>query len=301
MFSARKKLLALLVLILLSGAGFAQKPASGGAKWERYAASKGKISILMPQLPTAIERSFVCSEFEAITYSAYRGGAVYQLEIDFKGSGFTSGCSKVARYSEDSFQGRVTELRAVKDKVAESPLVHQGYTGWKVSTRSETRWIFDDSKKKRWIELVITHHKGVNVDEDRYLESLDLTGAMKGINIGSGAKSSVGDVLDYEPEVIEDSLKAKQDATYENVRILAKPRPSYTDSARQNNVAGDVKLKVTFRANGSIGDISVVSGLQGGLTEQAIIAAKKVVFLPARKNGKLVTAALTIQYSFSIY
>jgi TonB family protein len=85
------------------------------------------------------------------------------------------------------------------------------------------------------------------------------------------------------------------------VSILSKPRPSYTDEARQKQVTGVVRLKVTFLASGQIGSVAPVSGLPYGLTEQAIASAKQIRFEPAKVNGVPQTVSKTIEYSFSIY
>lgn len=49
------------------------------------------------------------------------------------------------------------------------------------------------------------------------------------------------------------------------------------------------------------GSISVVAGLSDGLTEQAIVAAKKIMFIPAKVNNVPVTVSKQVEYSFSIY
>ncbi len=85
------------------------------------------------------------------------------------------------------------------------------------------------------------------------------------------------------------------------LRIISKPKPGYTNEARQNNVTGTVRLRVVFTASGTIGSISPVSGLPNGLTEQAIAAAKGIKFEPAMVNGVPKTTQTTIEYSFSIY
>lgn len=87
----------------------------------------------------------------------------------------------------------------------------------------------------------------------------------------------------------------------EPFRIISKPRPAYTDAARQNQVTGVVRLRVTFSASGSIGSIAPVSGLPYGLTEQAIAAARQIRFEPAKKNGVPVPSTKIIEYSFTIY
>jgi len=85
------------------------------------------------------------------------------------------------------------------------------------------------------------------------------------------------------------------------MKILSKPRPGYTDTARQNNVQGSVTLRITFLASGEIGSISPVSSLPDGLTEQAIAAARKIRFQPATRDGVPYTTSATVQYGFTIY
>ncbi|REJ78694.1 MAG: TonB family protein [Acidobacteria bacterium] len=86
-----------------------------------------------------------------------------------------------------------------------------------------------------------------------------------------------------------------------SLKINSKPRPGYTDEARQKNVTGQVILKVTFMANGSIGSVSTVKGLPYGLTEKAIAAARRISFTPPMRNGQPYTVNKTIQYNFTIY
>ncbi|MEO7539374.1 MAG: TonB family protein [Pyrinomonadaceae bacterium] len=85
------------------------------------------------------------------------------------------------------------------------------------------------------------------------------------------------------------------------LKIISKPRPGYTDSARQNNVQGTVILRVTFLASGQVGSISAVKGLPNGLTEQAIAAARRISFEPKKVDGVGQPVTRQIEYTFSIY
>jgi len=85
------------------------------------------------------------------------------------------------------------------------------------------------------------------------------------------------------------------------LRILSKPKANYTDAARQNAIQGTVTLRVTFNADGTIGQISVISGLTNGLTEQAIAAARLIRFEPMKVNGVPVKTTKSIPYTFTIY
>jgi TonB family protein len=83
--------------------------------------------------------------------------------------------------------------------------------------------------------------------------------------------------------------------------ILSKPRPAYTEEARRNGVQGNVILRITFEADGTIGAIEVVKGLEQGLTEATEEAARKIEFRPARKNGKPIAVTKQLEYQFSVY
>jgi TonB family protein len=80
-----------------------------------------------------------------------------------------------------------------------------------------------------------------------------------------------------------------------------KPEPSYTQSARQAAVAGTVILKVIFSSSGSVNNIVAVQGLPYGQTEQALAAARKIKYIPARKEGKYVSMGMQLEYNFSLY
>ncbi len=84
-------------------------------------------------------------------------------------------------------------------------------------------------------------------------------------------------------------------------KILAKPRATYTDEARTNNVQGSVLVKVTLLASGQVGNVTVVRGLPNGLSERAIAAAKQIRFEPKKINGVPVSVTQTFEYTFSIY
>ncbi len=115
-------------------------------------------------------------------------------------------------------------------------------------------------------------------------------GSGNGNGTGSGGNNDDGNPPPAPPKGVTQLLK-----------IISKPRPGYTDSARTANVQGTVILRVTFLGSGQIGSISPVKGLPNGLTEQAIAAARRINFEPAKTNGQGQTVTKQIEYSFSIY
>lgn len=120
------------------------------------------------------------------------------------------------------------------------------------------------------------------------------SGSGSGLGTGNGGGTGSGDGDDRPPP-------PRPAGVTQGLKILSKPRPGYTDAARTNNIQGTVILRVTFLASGQIGSISPVKGLPNGLTEQAIAAARRINFEPAKVNGLGQTVTKQIEYSFSIY
>jgi hypothetical protein len=85
------------------------------------------------------------------------------------------------------------------------------------------------------------------------------------------------------------------------LKILSKPRVSYTDLARRFLITGSVQLRVTFSENGQIGTITPITRLPFGLTGNAIQAAEQIQFEPAVKDGKAYSVTKIVEYRFMLY
>jgi TonB family protein len=157
-----------------------------------------------------------------------------------------------------------------------------------------TRWVMWDID--RWFEMAVIRRKSDAVSKEKFPYSLSLADN-SAKDIGSGSNQILGDksTADTKPA---DAYNVPQD---EEIVIVSKPRPGYTDIARQHNVQGTVTLQVTYLRNGAIGPITVVKGLPDGITELTIAVARRISFLPERKNGIPQTVVKQIQYTFSIY
>ncbi|CAN5284589.1 hypothetical protein BH20ACI2_BH20ACI2_12540 [soil metagenome] len=124
-------------------------------------------------------------------------------------------------------------------------------------------------------------------------------GSGSGGGLGSGTGGGIGD--GDGPGGGLDAPPPKKAGVTAGLKILSKPRPGYTDAARQANIQGTVILRVTFLASGQVGSISPVKGLPSGLTEQAIAAARRISFEPAMRDGVGQSVTRQIEYTFSIY
>ncbi|HMS39969.1 MAG TPA: energy transducer TonB [Pyrinomonadaceae bacterium] len=99
-----------------------------------------------------------------------------------------------------------------------------------------------------------------------------------------------------------DEKSRNESAKKENKKLvlLYRPLARYTDAARNSNTQGKISLRITFAETGNIEKITILSGLSGGLTENAIRSARLIRFLPLEKDNKLTTTEKVVEYSFSI-
>jgi TonB family protein len=75
-------------------------------------------------------------------------------------------------------------------------------------------------------------------------------------------------------------------------------QPDYTKEALDAGIRGSVFLKITIDVDGSVVSAAVDQGLGHGLDENAVAAAKKLTFVPAKRKGKPFRATIRYQFDF---
>ena len=86
------------------------------------------------------------------------------------------------------------------------------------------------------------------------------------------------------------------------VVIVERPFPmlstGYTDTKK---ALFSVRLKVTFRANGQIGDITVISIEDKEFSKACVDAARRIRFVPAQINGKNADTVEIVEYTAQVF
>ena len=77
-------------------------------------------------------------------------------------------------------------------------------------------------------------------------------------------------------------------------------KADYPEDARRHNITGDVVLEIVVRRDGSVGDVKVVEGLGGGLSERAVQAVRQWRFSPARRMGMPVDVIVEVAVEFKL-
>jgi TonB family protein len=118
-------------------------------------------------------------------------------------------------------------------------------------------------------------------------------GSGTGSGVGSGRGGNTGSNSDLNPDGSAKSVDSRPIP-------MTVPRPGYTKAARNNKTQGNVKVRALVGADGFVKQVRVVSGLPDGLTEEAILAAKKMRFKPATKNGQPVAYWTFLEVEFNL-
>ena len=84
------------------------------------------------------------------------------------------------------------------------------------------------------------------------------------------------------------------------VEIVYKPKPVYSQKAREMKLEGEVLVEVMFKASGEIQVLRLVQGLGNGLDEEGMRAAQLIQFKPARQDGKSVDSRAIVHIIFRL-
>lgn len=83
-------------------------------------------------------------------------------------------------------------------------------------------------------------------------------------------------------------------------RILHEVKADYTEDARRRGVEGDVVLEIVVRRDGTVGDVHVLQGLEGGLNQRAVDAVRQWRFTPAHRLNNAVDVVVEVAVEFRL-
>jgi len=251
----------LLIVLHFSLQTTAQEPKNTApVKWEAYRDTEFEFSILLPKLPVKMKSSDFCRETESSTYAAYADEAVYKITVSAKSKKRAPDwCQSKQRFGRIVLDDRLAEIRTKTDLASESKQIKDGREVLKLMEKYTSYWLFDDTANGRIVELSMTHRDGDKLDDARFVNSLAFDLNLSGKSIGEGSERTLGDEIPTDTQKDSKLGGVETDiAVTDRLMIVFKPRASYTDSARKNNVQGTVRLKVTLLPNGSVGNITPI-------------------------------------------
>jgi periplasmic protein TonB len=82
--------------------------------------------------------------------------------------------------------------------------------------------------------------------------------------------------------------------------LLREVKPHYTEEGRRLGTEGDVVLEIVVRADGTVGDVTVLQRLGSGLDQRAVEAVRQWKFSPARRFGTPVDVLVEVAVEFKL-
>ena len=83
-------------------------------------------------------------------------------------------------------------------------------------------------------------------------------------------------------------------------KLLNNPKPHYPSTAHKNGVQGSVIARVLIGTDGKVKQVRITRGLPDGLDEEAIKAAFKMKFEPAKRDGQPVSFWQSVTIEFNL-
>jgi protein TonB len=94
-------------------------------------------------------------------------------------------------------------------------------------------------------------------------------------------------------------MRIKIGGNVQAAKLVDKVQPIYPPGAKQDHIQGTVALSVVIGTDGTVGDVSLISGPRE-LVQSAIDAVKQWRYLPTTLNGNPVEVATRVDILFSL-
>ena len=293
----KTKLSLLLCILFLAGAVEAQTQTPVGvgggvgfrpSRWPRYTVKGEEFSVALPTLPSMTTRKAPL----AGTNKTRKERVLQASAGDVEYSVYVYENPK-PRQSLDDFIREQT-ASSTRDVTSERPVSIDGLLGKEYSYRVNDKQAIEQFvvTEKRLYRFVASGAPADHVGVKQFFSSLAIGREGDGLAVkdgpGEALTGSGGERIYTGREV------------HTKARLISKPEPTYTESARYHGIAGTVVLRAVFAANGKVTNIRVLVGLPKGLTERSIEAAKQIQFVPAMRDGKPVSMWIQLEYNYSL-
>lgn len=272
--------------------------------WERYRGKGENFTVSFPERPLAVTtyrpvRFIVTSEeenYRGTLYSAYGAGIVY-LVYSFPRR------SETLKQIVAEFGSRYPRQLKV---VSAHDFNMNGFPAQRYLIKLgsfDGVWDFYLTENRAYILQVVGADES-NVSVKRFLESFAFDNANGTDKPADAAVVEVKPGLKNNPQTDSSSdvgtVFAPQEVT-NKAMIVLRQEPQYTEEARRGRVSGTVVIKAVLSRSGKVTNIEAVKSLPRGLTEKAIEATRQIKFIPARKDGVIVSQSVQVEYGFSVY
>ena len=302
----------LLILLVMPRGTVAQK----GDAWVQFSSETRDFSLSMPQQPrqeriAGLKTNYGDLSIEGQFYEARADGANYRvwalvysedpgrqtanadMYLDSCAELIWEGLLKPQRDALPDDRRRFASMTYVKELSAKG-VPGREYTFTIDDVTGTTQFFV---VKSRAYVLIAIGPVGGSWVREPFFSSFTIDSGVRAFSLLPSAPSLIAN-----PNDLTDTQQVfKSSQVTERARVLEKPEPSYTDSARIFGITGTVVLRAIFSSDGHVTNMVIMRRLPHGLTEKAIKAAEAIKFTPAVKDGKSVSTWMQLEYNFNLY
>ncbi|HMS39485.1 MAG TPA: TonB family protein [Pyrinomonadaceae bacterium] len=275
-------------------ATFAQTVTQGKAvKWDGLRGNNNEFIVFMPQ------------DYITTADDEYYLGKGTRVEKQLKVARYINGVVLLMEYYKGKAKDIYDVLKEREKGTLEKEVEINGFQAKHFSLKSEKSYRKTHFYIKDKSVYVLKGYAKVEDDKilKGFFESVRLINQENVVapNAPPNSKTtSLPNLIEQETPRLEDSATVDQKTLDRQVIILKSSRPIFSSETRQGLGNVRVKLKVLFSSSGKVTNVEVLEISSKLLEKEAIEAAKKTVFIPAEKDGKLVPSYLTVEYGFEI-
>lgn len=288
--------------------------------WVKVTSPQDYFHVSMPHRPkeesyTKLKSNFGDLDIKVKLFHASANGATYRLwglelakssgaeplstdtYLDFSADVIWDGLLKSER-DELPDDRRATAGMAYVKELAPKPLPGREYTLTIGSTTGTAQFYVTES---RLYVLLAMNSIGAEWQREPFFQSFTVAQEVPGqLPIVSAGPGTLGTLIRHPNDITGETIFRSSEVTT-RARVLSKPEPSYTESARKFLTTGTIVLRCVFSKDGKIANLYVIRKLPHGLTERAIHAARQIRFTPAVKDGQPVSMWMQLEYNFNLY
>jgi TonB family protein len=275
------------------------------SKWVWCLGNGEEFSVLLPELPSLAVKSrpnkAIDARYEGRIYGAYDEGIVY-LVISENNPKHAEKLDNFIREFKETLPRHRTKGSSQLTFDRELQLDNFPGKRYRVKFYNGIEGIVDFYTTNKHVYIVeVAGDDGSNPTVQQFLQSfsLDENVLRKETARATPPPTIVAQTATNASQSVDQIFLIK-DVTRPAFAV-SRPEPFYTEEARRNQVVGTVVLTTVFSSSGKVTNMEVVKGLKYGLTERAVDAARKLKFIPALKDGKLVSQRIQLEYNFNLY
>ncbi len=286
-----------LLIFLQSGVVCSQStPKDNAVNWEALSGRNGEFIVFMPEgyLATSAGEMYL-GKFPSAT----------RVEKQLKIARYINGVVLLMEYYQGNGKDIYKTLREREKSLLDKEGEANGFQFAHFSSKdgkSFQKTHFYYSKKGLYLLRSISKTETDKISKG-FFESVRLINGTKPVapNAPQNAEStSLPKIVEQITPRLDDSMAIEWKEVDRKPIILAQGRPNFSFDMRQGMSNVRVRLRVLYSSSGKVSDVKVLEISYKSLEREAIETAKKTIFIPAEKDGKLISTYQIVEYSFGI-